>query len=90
MLLRLTGAAVRQRLAGAPKSHYLSELFPSGHFAQYAKCIVEFLRVGEPIVLDSRLGYTGHGRLHAEIVIMPAKSPDRSADWLLAGLFYFD
>jgi hypothetical protein len=90
MRIRVTGAAVRRRFAGTSKGHFLSEFFPPGRFAPYQRCISDFLRVGQPVVFDSRLGRSGCGRLHAEIALMPVKSSDRTGDWLLAGLFYFD
>jgi hypothetical protein len=90
MRLRVTGAAVRRRFVGTTKGHYLSEFFPPGRFALYRKCINEFFRAGQPIVFEARLGHTGCGRPHAEIVLMPVTASDRSATWLLAGVFYFD
>lgn len=88
--IRLAGSALRRRYGREITAHRLSELFSAEAFVPHPVITREALTTGTPRVLDVREEEFGQLRRHREVVVLPVLSPDRSAKWVLAGVFYFD
>jgi hypothetical protein len=88
--IRLAGSALRRRYGREITSLRLSELFSPEAYVPHPLITREALATGEPRILDVREEEFRQLRHHREVVVLPVLSPDRSAKWVLAGIFYFD
>ena len=88
--IRLAGSSLRRRYGREITSLRLSELFSPEAYIPHPAITKEALAAGEPRILDVREEEFGQPRHHREVVVLPVLSPDRSAKWVLAGVFYFD
>ncbi|HEX2591520.1 MAG TPA: PAS domain-containing protein [Rhizomicrobium sp.] len=87
--IRLAGSMVRQRFNDEIKDRYLSELRSPEDFKHRRDAACDALRTGRPAIIDSRLRRGSVEEMHTEVILLPVTSADRSATWLLVGIFYF-
>jgi hypothetical protein len=88
--IRLAGSALRRRYGREITSLRLSALFSPEAFVPHPVITKEALATDSPRILDVREQEFGQLRHHREVVVVPVLSPDRTAKWVLAGVFYFD
>ncbi|HEY0301534.1 MAG TPA: PAS domain-containing protein [Rhizomicrobium sp.] len=87
--MRLAGSGVRRRFGDEIRGQMLSDLHSPEDFRQHLASSNEVLATGKPLIVDSRLKRGAIEELHAEVVLLPVKSPDGKHDWVLVGMFYF-
>ncbi|MDE1987787.1 MAG: PAS domain-containing protein [Alphaproteobacteria bacterium] len=88
--VRLAGDSIRLRFDRDITGMLMSELFPPAQFREHIATTHAVIGSQTPVILDSRLTNGAVEKMHLEVVILPAISPDRVANWTLVGLFYFD
>ena len=88
--IRLAGSSLRRRYGREITSLRLSELFSPEAYVPHPVITKEALATDSPRILDVREQEFGQLRQHREVVVLPVLSPDRTAKWVLAGVFYFD
>ncbi|HEY2070117.1 MAG TPA: PAS domain-containing protein [Rhizomicrobium sp.] len=88
--VRLAGSALIRRFDCDITGLKLSELFDRTSFECHRDAMVDIVQNDSTSVLDVKLVSRGRTQLHFEVVGLPVQSPDRSAVWVLGGLFYYD
>jgi hypothetical protein len=88
--VRVTGASLFKRWGGDTKGRLLSELFSPDEMRDHLKSCLAAIDTGLPVIVDSSLVAFGTvPKLNLEVVLLPIFAPDRSAAWVLSGMFYF-
>ncbi len=87
--VRLSGTAVRRRFGTEVCGALHSELFSPEDFRHHLAAVMEVIRTGQPIVLDSSLKRGLLEEMHSEIVLLPIQDRDAKTPLVLAGIFYF-
>lgn len=87
---RIAGDTLRFRFGINPAGKLLSQLFSPKEFAKHLAMTREAIRESVPVLLNSEMsrGLVIERRL--EIVVLPVWNAERTARWILAGVFYFD
>ena len=88
--VRLAGSALIRRFDCDITGLKLSELFDPVSYECHRNAMVEIMQEDKAAFLDVKLASKSRTELHFEIVGLPVLSPDRSASWVLGGLFYYD
>ena len=88
--IRLAGAAALRRFGRDVTGAKMSSLFVPPVFERRRDAINRALERGRPFMRDVRVARDGRPELRFEFIGVPALSPDRKANWLLAGIFYYD
>jgi hypothetical protein len=86
--VRLAGDALHCRFDGDIKGRLMSELFPLDNLEDHLAASRRALESGNPELLKSILTCANVQQLSAEIVILPVRSPDCTATWLLSAAFF--
>jgi hypothetical protein len=88
--VRVAGDVLRHRFGCSPAGKRMSQLFPREQFESHIATLRETIRENAPIVLNSEMsrGLVIERRL--EIVILPAWNAERTARWVMVGVFYCD
>jgi hypothetical protein len=88
--VRLAGVSVCRRFGRDIKGALFSELFSPDDFRHHLAETRELMLTDKAKVVESRLFDGNVQRLHQEVVILPVLAPNRSDQWVLVGLFFFD
>ncbi len=88
--VRLAGSALIRRFDCDVTGLKLSELFDRESFDCHRDVMRGIVQSDTPSILDVKLMAKGRAQLHFEVLGLPVQSPDRSAVWVLGGLFYYD
>jgi hypothetical protein len=88
--VRLAGSALIRRFDCDITGLKLSELFDRTSFECHRDAMVDIVQTDTPSILDVKLVAKGRTQLHFEVLGLPVQSPDKSAVWVLGGLFYYD
>jgi len=88
--VRLAGSALIRRFGCDITGLKLSELFDRESFECHRDTMCEIVATDRPNALDVKLAAKGRTQLHFEVLGLPVLAADRSAVWVLGGLFYHD
>jgi hypothetical protein len=88
--VRLAGSAMIRRFDCDITGLKLSELFDPVAFAGHRDAMIEIARQGTASIHDVKFTARNRTDLHFEAIGLPVQSPDRSAVWILGGIFYHD
>ena len=89
LLVHLSGDGVRHRFGAAAKGKKLSQLLPREDFLCHLAYALHVVETNQPAVFSSHLHSRAVDLIRMEVVALPVWSQERSAKWVLAGLFYF-
>ncbi len=90
MRIRLAGDVFRQRFGRNTAGARLSELFEREDFEAHISQIGVALHRGAPYIVRVALRRGSLVEKQMEVVVLPVWSADRSARWVLSGVFYFN
>jgi hypothetical protein len=90
MRVRLAGDALHRRFQGDLRGRLMSELFSPAYRAGHLENARNAIVTGGPVIVDTHTNYGNIEKLHAEVVLLPMLSPDRSVRWVLTGSFYYN
>jgi hypothetical protein len=88
--VRLAGTAFLRRFGRDITGLALSEIFQPDGFERHRTNMTEVVRTGSPLGYDVKLRRGKRTVLHAEALRLPVQSADRTSNWVLSGLFYYD
>ena len=88
--IRLAGAALLRRFGRDVAGHLISALYPRDHFLILRSRAINVLKSNAPHTDDVVIRSSERTLQHFETVHLPVYAPDRSAQWDMAGYFYFE
>lgn len=88
-VVRHMGETLRSRFGGYVVGRKMSELLSAELYAFYVDRDLRLTKNEDALVLDVTQSHNGCNYLHYELVVFPARSPDRRKTWLVVGAFYF-
>jgi hypothetical protein len=87
---RLAGTAFLRRFGRDITGFSLSEIFREPGLERHRTSMAEIVRSGTPQAFDVKMQRGRKTVLHGEALRLPVRSADRTATWILSGLFYYD
>ena len=87
---RLAGMAFLRRFGRDITGLRLSEIFREPGLERHRANMTLVVRSGTPQAFDVKMQRGRKTFLHAEALRLPVQSADRTATWVLSGLFYYD
>jgi hypothetical protein len=86
---RLVGSVLNHRLGRDITGMLVSDVFPETVVTDFLLSLNKAIATGAPVFQDVRVsGVLGEVR-RPEAVLLPMKSPDQTATWVLNGVFYW-
>ena len=86
---RLVGSELNHRIGRDISGMCVSEVYPESVVKGFLGSLNKVISVGTPVFQSVRvLGALGEVR-RPEVVMVPIKSPDQKATWVLHGVFYW-
>jgi len=88
--VRIAGTALLRRFGGDIKGARMTGLYAPATFQRRRQWLIEALDGGKPVDHQIVMQQGDRRPLGFELVYVPALSPDRRQQWVIAGFFYYE